>query len=680
MNYRGLETPPTEKMNPQEIKARLPRTWHPFFARFGSFTAIQEMAIPMILAGDNVVVISPAASGKTEAVVAPVLENILTEGPAEGLKVLYISPTRALVNDLFRRLETAVDYLHLTLGRKTGDRPKIDPKYLPTVLLTTPESFDSLLGRHPRIFAGLRYVILDEIHLLDNTPRGDQTRILLNRFRKIVARLRYCALSATIEDLELGARYFSDPRVCCLPSPREIDYDLMPARHFVDDLFQHLAIKGQRKILVFVNARSFAEGFSQKMNRPPFEDRVLVHHASLTKPRREEVEKQMNQSDRAILLATSTLELGIDIGDIDLIVLYRPPYNISSLLQRVGRGNRRSGRLSALGVYVNEWERYLFKAFFACAREGRLYEKKYRPSLAVIPQQAYSYLFQRRRIGTTLKSLQQILAPVFAENEVRDVFRKFVDEGTVREVRPDIYHLTSRLEDRIEYGKIHSNIAEKSFGEYDVFDVNQGSQIGRIYYLYDQFILAGRCWQKVQVLENEKKVFARFIRNGPSFAKVFEGKGAGNYNYRLAPVLKDHFVPGLKPEEIPYYFDGTSTHIFHLLGSLYGFLLADSLTVEGIDALDLEGKILSLDRLQLPDDRFPTPKPESIQKIVSENIPRLEDALGSGAFLYDLPIEYQVADHQRNLDIEGFLEFLGSLRMVEIGAEKFQYAAKQVSG
>jgi ATP-dependent Lhr-like helicase len=667
-------------MTPEEIKASLPRTWHPFFARFGRFTAIQEMTIPLILEGENVVVISPAASGKTEAVVAPVLENILAQGSIKGLQVLYISPTRALVNDLFRRLETPIGYLNLDLGRKTGDRPKIDPNRLPAVLLTTPESFDSLLGRHPRIFDTLSYVILDEIHLLDNTPRGDQTRILLNRLRKINDRLRYCALSATIEDLKIGARYFDSPRVCCLPSPREIDYELMPARRFVDDLFQLLILGGHKKVLIFFNARSFAEGFSQKMNRPPFEDRILVHHASLPKPRREEVERAMNQSDRAILLATSTLELGIDIGNIDLIVLYRPPYNISSLLQRIGRGNRRSGRLAALGVYVNEWEKNLFSAFFACAREGRLFEKEYRPSLSVIPQQAYSYLFQRRRIGTTLNILQQTLAPVYSESEVRGVFQKFIDEGTVREVRPDIYHLTSRLEDRIEYGKIHSNIAEKSFGEYDVFDVNQGNRIGRIYYLYDQFILGGRCWQKVQVLESEKKVFARFIRNGPSFAKVFEGKGAGNYHYRLAPVLKDRFVPGLKPEEMPFYYDGSGIHIIHLLGSLYGFLIADSLTFEGIDALDLEGKILTLSRFQLPDDRFPIPKPESIQKIVSENIPRLEDALGSGAFLYDLPVEFQVIDHLRNLDVEGFLGFLATQRMVDIGAEKFQAAAKQISG
>ena len=118
--------------------------------------------------------------------------------------------------------------------------------------------------------------------------------------------------------------------------------------------------KKLKKLLVFFNARSLAELFSQEFNRPPFQDAILVHHASLQKQRREEVERQMNNSDRAILCATSTLELGIDIGDVDCIVLFRPPFDISSLLQRIGRGNRRTNKLFAVCVYTNEWEKILF--------------------------------------------------------------------------------------------------------------------------------------------------------------------------------------------------------------------------------------------------------------------------------------------------------------------------------
>lgn len=664
-------------MEQQDIKIALNRTWVPFFSRFGSFTPIQELTIPHILNRKNVVVISPAATGKTEAVIAPILENLITDGDTKGLKVLYISPTRALVNDLFRRLEGPISYLGLVLGRKTGDRPKIEPKDLPSVLLTTPESFDSLVSRHPQIFQSLKFVVLDEIHLLDNTPRGDQLRILLNRLRKIKQNLHYCALSATIDDLAIGDRYFPETKVCFLKAPREIEYLLVPVLNFIPELFRIVHERQLKKILAFFNARSFAEGFSQKLNRPPFEDKVLVHHASLPKPRREEVEKMMNQSDRAMLLATSTLELGIDIGDVDGIVLYRPPYNISSLLQRTGRGNRRTNKLFALGAYINNWEKTLFETFFECAQNGQLFEKRYQPLLSVIPQQIYSYLYQRRRIGTTLKSLYQILsAPqcggFYDEETTKRIFQKLLNDGVIKEGRQGIYFVTHNLENKITYGKIHSNINEKSFGEYDVFDVAQGHLIGRIFYILERFILGGRCWQKVQVLEKEKKVYAKFIGNGPTFAKIFEGKGAGNYNYLLAPVLKNKFLSQLKIPEFPFIFDSKNTHILHLFGSLYGFIIAEALNEEGIEALDIEGKLLTLNGYQITDNRFPIPKVDSIKKAISENIARLEDALGSGAYLYDLPLEYQIEDHYLNLDIKGFLEFLSSISLVEIDAKEFQ--------
>ncbi len=660
-------------MEPQEIKKALQRTWHPFFSRFGSFTPIQEMTIPLILNGDNVVVISPSASGKTEAVIAPVLENLLKESRT-GLKVLYVTPTRALVNDLFRRLEEPVNSLNLTIGRKTGDHPAINKDKLPNVLLTTPESFDSLLTRAPGIFLNLNAVILDEIHLLDNTPRGDQLRILLTRLRKILKqsgkKLQYCALSATIDDLNIGERYFENPRVCYLKSPREIEYILIPARRFLNDLMRVLIARQSKKILIFFNARSYVESFSRKLNQPPFEGKVFVHHASLPRAKREEVERVMNQSERAILLATSTLELGIDIGDVDAIVLYRPPYNVSSLLQRVGRGNRRTDKLFAVGVYLNNWEKILFETFFECSRQGMLYEKRYQPLLSVIPQQFYSYLYQRRRIGSTINSILQIFGAIYSEETVKGVFRKLYNEGIIKEVKPGVYQLGDKLETKISYGKIHSNIAEKSFGEYDVYDISTGILIGRIFYLLDRFILGGRCWEKVNVLEKEKKVYARCVGEGPEFSRIFEGKGAGNYNYLLSAVLKNRFFPQLSLEEFPCFYDGKNTHIIHLFGSLYGFIVTEALDKEGINAVDIEGKILTLRNFQVPDQKFPVPKTESIIQVIESNISRFEDALGSGAFFYDLPAELQVEDHFRNLDINGFISFMNSIRLSEIGEKE----------
>lgn len=664
-------------MDPEQIKKQLKRTWSPFFSRFGNFTQIQELAIPHILMRHNVVVISPAASGKTEAVIAPLIENLLEQvghSDQSHLKILYISPTRALVNDLYRRLVDPITYVGIELGRKTGDRPQLDYKKLPTILLTTPESFDSLLTRHSRIFVDLEAVVLDEIHLLDNTPRGDQLRILLKRLRKINNKLHYSALSATIDDLDIGSRYFAQPQVCYLQSVRTIEYTLLPHTNFITKLFEVIRKYKMNKILVFFNARSFAELFSQKFNRPPFAGMVLVHHASLQKQRREEVERQMNSSEKAILCATSTLELGIDIGDIDCIVLYRPPFNVSSLLQRIGRGNRRTDKLYAIGVYTNEWEKILFETFFDCARNGQLFDRRYQPSLSVIPQQIYSYLYQRRRIGSTLKSVHSVLVPPYDEGHVNTTFKKLVDDGKIKEMRRGIYFMTSKLEKKIDWGKIHSNIAEISFGEYDVYDVAGGRLIGRVFYLKKRFILGGRCWELVQIAEKEKKIYARDIGNAPGVAKIFEGKGEGNYSYLLAPILKKRICPELDLKEIPTSSDGTNTYILHLFGALYGFILAEGLCEEGIDAIDAEGKMLILSKLQMTHDDFPCPTIDSMREVLRKNIAKFEDALGSGAYFYDLPRDFQVEDHYLNLDISGFLEFLSSVKLVNFDLPEFQDA------
>jgi len=669
-------------MEGMDIKSALRRTWVPFFAHFGKFTAIQELAIPVILEKNNVVVISPAATGKTEAVIAPIIENLFGKGSLEGtsckLRVLYISPTRALVNDLCRRLSEPMNYLNVTMSVKTGDRPHLISKKVPDILLTTPESFDSLLTRRPRLFLDLEAVVLDEIHLLDNNPRGDQLRILLNRLRKINSRLQYCALSATIDDLGIGSRYFPDAKVCLLKAPREIEYHLLDAKGFVDKIMDIARQKHLRKILVFFNARSLAELYSQKLNIPPFTDRVYVHHASLPRVKREEVEHVMNSTERVILCATSTLELGIDIGSVDCVVLFRPPFDVSSLLQRIGRGNRRTKELFAIGVYTSGWEKILFNTYFECARQGQLYDKRYNPTLSIVPQQIYSYCFQRRRVGTTIKSLVDVFSPVYDAETTKKIFKSLYENGKIQETRPGIYFDSSAMEKKIDWGKIHSNIAETSFGEYDVYNATAGNLVGRVFHLREKFVLGGRSWQTSQIDEKEKRVYARCVGDASAVTKIFEGKGAGSYNYLLAPTLKAKILPELRHEDFPYAIEGNNTHILHLLGSLYGFILADALMQENIEAMDVEGKLLVLNGFVMSGDRFPIPGDDAIRKVIADNIRRLEDALGSGAYFYDLSLEYQVEDHYLNLDISGFREFLQSLRLVNVEIDRFRQIAESI--
>ncbi len=656
----------------RELRSALARTWFPFFGRFGRLTEVQTRAMPHILAGRNLVVISPAASGKTEAVAAPVVERLMPERRAR-FSVLYVSPTRALVNDLFRRLSEPMEYLGLKLARKTGDHPAIDESRLPFMLITTPESFDSLLCRHTRIFRELAAVILDELHLLDNTPRGDQLRVLLERLRLVNSGVQYCALSATIDDTDIGKRYFPDPVVVNVESRRRIEHELLGMDDdWPEKVVERLRERKSRKVLCFFNARSSVESSAKMLELPPFRGRVWVHHASLNRKVREQVEETMNRERVGLLCCTSTLELGIDIGDVDAVVLVRPPFNVSSLLQRIGRGNRRRASwLFALGLYQNEWERFMFETLFECAREGRLYGKKYTSAPAVIPQQIFSYMFQRRRIGTTAESVRRVMTPVFGSSgSVEQVFRHLAEQGEVVVRRSNVFFLSPKTEKQVEYGKIHSNIQEKSFGKYEVYEAATNRHLGTVFFRFRHFMLGGRAWETIEFREKEMRILVRPLEGVGATTKVFEGTGTGGYGYPLARKLKSRLFPELKPDQFPCYQEGSRVYFVHLLGSTLGFMLTEAFAVEGADVSDLDGKLLSVP-VGLVGDRptaFPVPEMPAFRQVARQHLSRLEDSLGSGAFFRSLPPELQVEDHLLALDIPGLVRFLGGIEPVLMAA------------
>jgi len=669
-------------VNPQEIRRSLPRTWFPFFSRFARLTEVQERTIPLVLQGRNVVVISPSASGKTEAVAAPLVERNMASG-SDRFSVLYISPTRALVNDLYRRLKDPLDYLDLGLDRKTGDHPSVDEKRLPFMLVTTPESTDSLLCRHPAIFKQVSAVVLDELHLLDNSPRGDQLRVLLNRLRLINDLVQFCALSATIDDTGMGGRYFADAEVVRADERRRIDDVMLPMKpDWQQRVVAELKARGCHKVLCFFNSRSWAESASRELDIPPFANRVWVHHASLSRKTREEVERTMNRERIGMLCCTSTLELGIDIGDIDAVVLVRPPFNVSSLLQRIGRGNRRQDAdLFAVGLYTDGWERFLFDTFFESARAGRLYEKRYTASLSVIPQQIASYLYQRRRIGTTLRSLERVFGGLYSDpGPIRLALDGLIEHDAVVAERPGVYQLGSKLEKQVRFGRIHSNIQQKSFGKFDVFEETTRRHLGTVFFLFRSFVLGGRTWELVEFNEKDNAIMVRPSRTVGATTEVFEGTGTGGYGYRMARVLKSRLFPDLAPNQFPCYTEGGQTFVVHLLGTLYGFLLTEAFGIQGIGATDLDGKLLALPGDEQALERFPVPELRSIREVIGKNIAKLEDNLGSGAFLRMLPKELQIDDHLLALDIEGLFRFLADVRLVELAAGEVSRRIKQHLG
>jgi ATP-dependent Lhr-like helicase len=661
------------------IKELLPKTYFPFLGHFPSLTEVQTRTIPEIIKSQNVLVVSPSASGKTESVVAPLIEKALKKS-RQGLQILYISPTRALVNDLFRRLVYPLELLGLSIDLKTGDYPEINEQKLPFLLLTTPESFDSLLCRHPKIFFSLSGIILDELHLLHNTPRGDQLRLLLTRLRRILGEssnitqtsLGYAALSATIDDLSLARYYFprdSEISVISVSEKRRIEYQLFPeGEGLLEELISYFLKNNFQKILWFFNARSLAEQFLVELKRISCPYPILIHHASLSKKEREAVEHFMNTEKRCILLSTSTLELGIDIGDIDCVVHYRPPFNVSSFLQRIGRGNRRNNeRLFTVGIYRSNFDKIIFEVFLECAEKGKLFERSYKPCFSVLPQQLFSYAYQRRRIGLTLKAWENMTENYLEEYpEVkRKVFNHLIQTGYLKELRGGIYFLTEKLEKKIDYGKIHSNIQEKSFGVFKVYNAETNAFLGSIYYLSERFILGGRTYEVLRVEEKEKKVWVRYLKDASGTTKVFEGTGALGYHYRMVPLLIKRLFPFISQEGLPYFIENQQVHIIHMLGGLYSSLLSAALKKEGWQVIDLESVIFIIPQ-KFFTGTFPLPTIPTLREIIEEKLLMLEDNLGSGAYLRFLPKELQIEDHYRALDLDGLVRFLESQALIEI--------------
>jgi ATP-dependent Lhr-like helicase len=324
-----------------------------FFGSFKELRPIQMAAIPPILAGRDVLVRSATASGKTEAAVAPLMDRLLpTIRAAAGVTIVVVSPTRALVNDLCRRLEEPLARLGVRVGIRHGERDHLALVDKPHVLLTTPESLDGLVGRRDPALQGVKAVVLDEAHLLFNTQRGLQVGITLHRLEMwLEAELQTVGLSATIGSAAEVWRFFRPGRSVvdvAVPGGRPLEYRI----HLdvsTSELVDVVKSFADKKLLVFVNSRKECEAITDLVRRSGIDPtRVFAHHSSLANDLRLHVEETFSAITSGVCVATPTLELGIDIGSIDLVVLYGVPANWQSLAQRVGRGNRRTEYIEAL--------------------------------------------------------------------------------------------------------------------------------------------------------------------------------------------------------------------------------------------------------------------------------------------------------------------------------------------
>ncbi|MEZ6051286.1 MAG: DEAD/DEAH box helicase [Planctomycetaceae bacterium] len=318
----------------------------------------QEAVIPPILDGQHLIVLAPTAGGKTEAAFFPVMSRMLSEGWT-GLSVLYLCPIKALLNNLDLRLQR---YSTL-LGRRSslwhGDvklsaRKKIlrEP---PDCLLTTPESLEVMLVSPSvdarRLFSELRVVIVDEIHAFAGDDRGWHLLSVLERISRLAGReLQRLGLSATVGNPETLSGWLAGsckgPRDVFLPESSgtgaaDVQLDFVGSLQNSAVVISRLH-RGEKR-LVFVDSRSRAEQLASEMRR--LQVTTFVTHSSLSQEQRHQAEEAFASRDDCVIVATSVLELGIDVGNLDRVIQIDSPPTVSSFLQRMGRTGRRAGTL-----------------------------------------------------------------------------------------------------------------------------------------------------------------------------------------------------------------------------------------------------------------------------------------------------------------------------------------------
>jgi ATP-dependent Lhr-like helicase len=343
-------------------------------------TEPQEKTIPLILEGKNVLLISPTATGKTEAAFFPVLSTLLQgQQGVPGIKVLYITPLRALNRDMLERLEWWCNNLDIKLAVRHGDTETKErvrqSRSPPDILITTPETLQAILSgwimrQH---LQKVQWVIVDEVHEMADSKRGSQLALALERLRAMIGRdFQLIGLSATIGSPERVGQFLVGKgrsveivRVpvarmmrlkIIFPTPDDEDLRLSAQLYTHPEVAARLRIirnyiEDHKSVLLFTNTRAVSEVLASRFKVWDIDFPVSIHHGSLAKPSRIAAEKGLKSGELKGLVCTSSLELGIDVGRIDLVIQYMSPRQATRLIQRVGRSGHSIGRI-ADGIIV----------------------------------------------------------------------------------------------------------------------------------------------------------------------------------------------------------------------------------------------------------------------------------------------------------------------------------------
>ncbi len=341
-------------------------------------TSIQEKGIPPIVKGKNTLLIAPTGIGKTESVLFPIFDEFVKDREKEKLKpisILYITPLKSLNRDLLKRILWWAEKLDFEVSVRHGDTSQYERSMQAAnpadMFITTPETLQAMLvGKRMREhLRNVRWIVVDEIHELVGNKRGIQLSVGLERLKEIIKekeKIQIVGLSATIGSPEEVARFLTAGKPCEIvntfekgnteilvesPKPEKQDYEISEKVFVGRETSARLRrieelIKNNKSVLVFTNTREFSEVLSSRLRALNKLLPIETHHSSLSKEVRIDAEERFKQEKIKSLICTSSLELGIDIGSINLVLQYMSPRQVAKLLQRVGRSGHRVTEIS----------------------------------------------------------------------------------------------------------------------------------------------------------------------------------------------------------------------------------------------------------------------------------------------------------------------------------------------
>jgi len=342
--------------------------------RFEKPTAIQEATIPEVLKGRNCLVIASTGMGKTESVMLGLFSKIQKEKP---ISLIYITPMKSLNRDMFDRLLWWANKLDISISIRHGDTTqyerKMQSQHPDNILITTPETLQAILmGSNMRKhLSNVKYVVVDELHELIENKRGAQLTLGLERLKLLCGNFQIISISATVGSPEHAAKFIGCSKIINIVSEKQMKISVESTvygsaeKNVAEKIFISPEVasrllriydlmKSYRSVLIFTNTRESAEVLSSRLRLYDSEFPHDIHHSSLSKDVRIKAEKDFKSEKLKSLIATSSLELGIDIGAIDLVIQYMSPRQVSKFTQRTGRSGHGVGRASESIIITGE--------------------------------------------------------------------------------------------------------------------------------------------------------------------------------------------------------------------------------------------------------------------------------------------------------------------------------------